>query len=74
MARRYARSPKGKPIVDKVPHGHWPNITDVCGIRQSGIVASQSFVGGMTTERFVTYIGDELCPTLKKGDIVVMDN
>jgi transposase len=74
MTRRYARSPKGKPIVDKVPHGHWQNITYVCGIRQSGIVAPQSFVGGMTTERFVTYLGDELCPTLKKGDIVVMDN
>ncbi|GHT29647.1 hypothetical protein FACS18942_10750 [Planctomycetales bacterium] len=31
MTRRYARSPKGKPIVDKVPYGHWQNITYVLG-------------------------------------------
>jgi transposase len=74
MTRRYARSPKGKPIVDKVPHGHWQNITYICGIRRSGIVAPKSFVGGMTTERFVAYIRDDVCPTLRKGDIVVMDN
>jgi transposase len=59
MTRRYGRSPKGKPIVDKVPHGHWQNITYVCGIRRSGIVAPKSFVGGMTTKRFVAYIRDE---------------
>jgi transposase len=74
MTRRYARSPKGKPIVDKVPHGHWKNITYVCGIKRSGIIAPKSFVGGMTTERFIEYVRDVLCPTLKKGDIVVMDN
>ncbi|MDR1881455.1 MAG: IS630 family transposase [Prevotella sp.] len=74
MTRRYARSPKGKPIVDKVPHGHWQNITYVCGIKRSGIVAPKSFVGGMTTARFLDYVRDVLCPTLKKGDIVVMDN
>jgi transposase len=74
MTRRYACSPKGKVIVDKVPHGHWQNITYVCGIKRSGIVAPQSFVGGMTTARFWDYIRDVLCPALKKGDIVVMDN
>jgi hypothetical protein len=45
--RRYARSPRGKPIVDKVPRGHWQNITYIRGIKRSGIAAPKSFVGGM---------------------------
>jgi transposase len=49
-------------------------MTDVCGIRRSGIVAPKSFVGGMTTERFVAYIRDDVCPTLKEEDIIILDN
>ena len=50
------------------------NITYICGIRRSGIVAPQSFAGSMTTARFIDYVRDVLCSSLKRNDIVVMDN
>jgi transposase len=72
--RLYGRCAKGERLIGKVPHNHWVNVTYICGIKQSGIVAPMSFVGGTTNERFLTYVREVLCPVLRKEDVVVMDN
>lgn len=46
----------------------------ISSIRLDGTTACMHLPGAADTEAFVTYIGQVLCPTLKKGDIVVMDN
>jgi hypothetical protein len=38
------------------------------------ILINNAGVGAMTTERFIASIRDDVCPTLRKGDIAVMDN
>jgi transposase len=46
----------------------------ISSIRLDGSTARMHLQGAADTEAFVTYIGEVLCPTLKQGDIVVMDN
>jgi transposase len=46
----------------------------ISSIRLDGSTACMHLPGAADTEAFVTYIGEVLCPTLKQGDIVVMDN
>jgi len=67
MARRYGRAPRGERLVAKVPHGHWKTTTFVAGIRIDGLTAPCVIDGPMDGEQI-------LAPTLKPGDIVVMDN
>jgi transposase len=74
MTRLYGRAPVGQRLVDRTPHGHWVNNTYICGLCYNRIVAPHVFVGAMNAERFVHYIETILLPTLRKGDIVVMDN
>jgi transposase len=46
----------------------------ISSIRLDGTTACMHLAGAADTAAFVTYIGQVLCPTLKQGDIVVMDN
>ena len=46
----------------------------ISSIRLDGTTACMHLPGAADTAAFVTYIGRVLCPTLKPGDIVVMDN
>ena len=57
-----------------LPHCHHKTITFVSGLRRSGLVAPRAFDGAMTAERFEAWLRDDLGPTLRRGDIVVMDN
>lgn len=55
-------------------HGHWKTTTFVAGLRTTGIVAPLVLDGPINGEAFEAYFQQVLVPTLKKGDIVVMDN
>ena len=46
----------------------------ISSIRLEGTTACMHLPGAADTEAFVTYLQDVLCPTLRRGDIVVMDN
>ena len=46
----------------------------ISSVRLDGTTACMHFAGALDTEAFVTYIGQVLCPTLRRGDIVVLDN
>ncbi len=74
MTRLYGRAPIGQRLVDRTPHGHWVTNTYVCGLRYNGVVAPHAFVGAMNTAKFVDYVERILLPTLRKGDMVVMDS
>src|SRR3712207_5903971 len=54
--------------------GHWRITTFLAGLRRSGIVAPLVLDGPMTGETFRTYLEQVLAPTLRAGDVVVMDN
>ncbi len=74
MARRYGRSPKGQRLLCKEPWGHWKTTTFTAALRHDGITAPLTLDGPMNGESFRAYIEQFLVPTLKKNDIVIMDN
>jgi transposase len=74
MARLCGRCRRGERLVGHVPQGHWKTITLVAALRQNGMRAARSIDGAMTGKKFLTYIQRDLAPTLKRGDIVVIDN
>jgi transposase len=69
-----AVGPRGKRLVGRVPHGHWKTITFVAALRHNGITAPFVLDGSMTGEVFLAYVEQYLAPTLKRKDIVIMDN
>jgi transposase len=74
MARRYGRARRGRRVVAAVPHGHWKTTTFLAALRHDGLTAPCVFDGAINGERFLAYVEQALAPTLRPGDIVVMDN
>jgi len=74
MVRLYGRCARGERLVDFAPQGHWKTITFVAALRQNGMTAPCTLDGAMTGKRFLTYVERCLAPTLKRNDIVMIDN
>jgi len=74
MTRRCGWAPRGERLVAKIPHGHWATTTFVAALRNDRIEAPCLFDGPINGERFLAYVEQLLVPTLKPGDIVVLDN
>jgi transposase len=74
MSRLCGRAPKGQRVHARIPHGHWPTTTLISSIRLDGSTACMALEGTTDTESFRVYVGQVLVPTLRPGDIVVMDN
>jgi len=74
MARRHGRAQRGQRLVAAVPHGHWKTTTFLAALRHDGISAPCVFDGAINGARFVAYVEQALVPTLRPGDIVVLDN
>jgi transposase len=74
MQRTHGRAAPGQRVVASVPHGHYKAISTIGALSAKGIVASASYDGGTTADRFVAFVGDDLVPVLRPGQVVVMDN
>jgi transposase len=61
-------------VVGRVPQGHWKTITFVAALRRYGMRAPCTFDGSMTGAKFLAYIKQCLAPTLRRKDIVMIDN
>jgi transposase len=74
MARHYGRAPRGQRCRAPMPHGHWKTTTFVGALRLHGMTAPMVLDGAMHGAAFLAYVEQVLVPTLKPGEIVVMDN
>jgi transposase len=74
MTRPRGRSIRGTRLIAKTPHGHWKTTTFLAALRTSGLTAPLVIDGAINGELFLAYIEQHLVPTLREGDIVVMDN
>ena len=74
LARLCGRSLRGKRCVAAVPHGHWKTTTFVGALRTTGMTAPMVLDGAMDGPAFEAYVKQFLAPTLRPGEIVVMDN
>ena len=74
MTRLYARSLGGQRIHESTPGGHWKIMTILGAMSLRGMVATMTVEAATDTEVFLAYVEHVLCPALKSGDVVVMDN
>ena len=74
MTRLYARSLGGQRIHESTPGGHWKIMTILGAMSLRGMVATMTVEAATDREIFLAYVEHVLCPALKSGDVVVMDN
>jgi transposase len=72
--RRYGRCRRGKRLLCKTPYSHWKTTTFTAALRYDGLSAPMVLDGAMDGRAFLAYVRQVLVPSLKPGDIVVMDN
>jgi transposase len=74
MVRLSGRCARGERLVAHVPQGHWKTVTLVAALRRRGMRAAQTIDGAMTGKKFLAYVQQCLAPTLKRRDMVMIDN
>jgi len=74
MTRLYSRAKQGQRAVDDAPSGHWSTTTMISSMRLDGSTACMVVDGATSKDIFQAYVEHILLPTLKAGDIVVLDN
>jgi transposase len=74
MARLRGRAKRGQRCRAPVPHGHWKTTTFTGALRLTGMTAPMVLDGPMNGNAFLAYIEKVLAPTLRPGDVVIMDN
>jgi len=74
MTRRYGRAPKGERVIGAVPQNYGANVTMLAALGSQGIEAVMTLDGATDAEVFRVYVAQVLHPTLRPGDIVIMDN
>ena len=74
MTRHYGRGPRGQRVREAVPAGHWRTLTILGAVRRGGWVAAMTIEAATGGDIFLAYLDQVLCPRLRRGDVVVMDN
>ncbi len=74
MAALRGWAPRGRRLTARVPHGRWKTMTFLAALRHDRIEAPWFLEGPINGESFRLYVERVLLPTLRPGDIVVMDN
>jgi len=74
MTRRYARGMGGARIAEGTPQGHWKILTLLGAMSTRGLLATMTIEAATDGDIFLAYLDQVLCPKLRPGDVVVMDN
>ena len=74
MARLRGWCRRGRRLVERAPHGHWRTLTFIAALRCDQIAAPCVFDGPINGRSFLAYVEQVLVPTLRPGDVVMMDN
>ena len=74
MIRSHGWCARGRPLNAKAPHGHWRTMTFIAALRCDRIDAPFVLDGPINGDWFTAYVREMLVPTLRPGDIVIMDN
>jgi transposase len=74
LTRRYGRAPRGERVIGAVPQNYGANVTLLAALGSQGVEAVMTMAGATDAEVFRVYVEQVLRPTLRPGDIVIMDN
>jgi transposase len=74
MARHRGRCPIGQRCISAIPHGHWQSSTFIAALRHESIEAPFLIEGPVDADVFTAYLEQVLCPQLREGDTLILDN
>jgi transposase len=74
MTRLWGRAFRGERVREGAPAGHWQTVTLLGAMTVAGLVATMTIPSPTDGDIFLAYVEQVLCPTLKPGQVVVMDN
>jgi transposase len=74
MTRRYGRAPQGERGIGTAPQNYGANVTMLAALGNRGVEAVMTIDSATDAEVFQVYVAQVLRPTLRPGDIVIMDN
>ena len=74
MAPLRGWAPCGQRLPGKAPYGHWKTMTFLAALRHDRLTAPWLIDGPIDSQSFLQYVEEVLVPTLKPGDIVIIDN
>lgn len=74
MTRRDARAPGGERARGSVPRHHGTGTTLIAALTPEGLTAAMTLPGALATSAFLVYLREILCPTLRPGQTVILDN
>jgi hypothetical protein len=74
MTRLWGRAAKGELVAEARPVGHWQVLTTLAAMALEGMAATMTVESATDGEVFAAFPEQVLCPKLKTGDVVVMDN
>jgi len=74
MTPLYSRSRVGERAVGKAPRNQGTNLTVVGAIALDGVRCMMAYEGGTTKQAFLHFVRAALVPSLRRRDVVVMDN
>jgi len=67
-------APIGQRLIDYAPFGHWHTQTFIAALRCDGLTAPWVIKGAINRDLFNAYVETQLAPTLKRGEVVILDN
>ena len=74
LTRRYGRAKGKERVIDNAPLNTPKTTTILSSVRADGTTVAKFFSGSMNGDIFLDYIQNDLVPTLRDGDLVIMDN
>jgi len=74
LTRLWGRAPRGERIAEATPQGHWQVLTTLGGMSLRGWEGVMTVNSPTDGDVFVVYLEQVLCPQLRPGDVVVLDN
>lgn len=74
FTRTYGRAPRGQRVVGQVPRNHGKSTSVVAALTPTGLLAPFRRLGAFNGASFAAYLHEALCPQLRPGQVVVLDN
>jgi transposase len=74
MTRSYARAPRGQRVKEATPQGRWQILTMLAALSTRGLEAPMTIAEPTDGDIFLAYLEQVLCPRLRPGQVVIMDN
>lgn len=74
MTRNYGRAPRGQRVNEATPQGRWQVLTMLAALTTRGLEAPMTIGEATDGDIFLAYLEQVLCPRLRPGQVVIMDN